>query len=121
MQSIQRFAKERRRCAVPFLMENDRLDMKRTQLLSSGVTIQQDFADAIRPVFYQTEYDEFLYATDEATLFLVRVRGRDYGVTCRHVFTGQGFEPSRRFITQGKQAKKGSLTAPIQCVAYPAS
>jgi hypothetical protein len=72
--------------------------------------IRQDFAYAVRPVFFQTEYDDFLYATDGGTLFLVRFlvryRDRDYGVTCRHVFTGNGFDPNRLFITPEKHAKR---------------
>jgi hypothetical protein len=95
--------------------------MKRQQILSSGRVIRQDFADAIRPVFFQTEYEEFLYATDGGTLFLVRYRGRDYGVTCRHVFTGNGFDPNRLFITQQKNAERRSMPAPIKGVVYPSS
>jgi hypothetical protein len=38
--------------------------MKRIQALSSGLIIQQDLSDAVRAVFYQTEYKEFLYATN---------------------------------------------------------
>jgi hypothetical protein len=95
--------------------------MRRTQTLSSGTIIRQDFADAVRPVFFQTEYDDFLYATDGGTLFLVRYRGRDYGVTCRHVFAGKGFDPNRLFITREKHAKKGSMPAPIKGVAYASS
>src|ERR1700675_1832162 len=95
--------------------------MKHTPTLSSGMTIRQDFADAVRPVFFQTDYDEFLYATDGGTLFLVRYRDRDYGVTCRHVFTGNGFDPNRLFITREKHAKKGSMPAPIKGVAYASS
>jgi hypothetical protein len=33
--------------------------MKRRQVLSSGRIIQQDFSDAVRAVFFQTEYEEF--------------------------------------------------------------
>lgn len=70
------------------------------------MTIRQDFADAVRPVFFQTEYDDFLYATDGGTLFVVRYRDRDYGVTCRHVFTGNGFDPNRLFITRKSTQKR---------------
>lgn len=72
-------------------------------------------------MFFQTDFDDFLYATDGGTLFLVRYSGRDYGVTCRHVFTGTGFDPNRLFITQEKHAKKGSMPAPIKQVAYASS
>ncbi|MGA7452190.1 MAG: hypothetical protein WBW73_13195, partial [Rhodoplanes sp.] len=60
--------------------------MLETQVLSSGLMIRQDFAEAVRPVFFQTESEEFLYATHGGTLFLVVFRGRVYGVTCAHVF-----------------------------------
>jgi hypothetical protein len=93
--------------------------MKREQTLSSGMVINQDFADAIRPVFFQTEYEKFLYATDGGTLFLVRYQGRDYGMTCKHVFTGNGFDPNRLFVTQEKNAQKGSKPAPIKGIVYP--
>src|SRR5882757_8015263 len=60
--------------------------MNQTHTLSSGLVIRQDFAAAIRPVFFQTEFEEFLYATHGGTLFLVSFRGKTYGLTCRHVF-----------------------------------
>jgi hypothetical protein len=76
---------------------------------------------AVRPVFFQTEYEEFLYATDGGTLFLVRFKGRIYGITARHVFTGNGFEPNRLFVTRAKFAKKGTPPAPITGIYYPSS
>ena len=76
--------------------------------------------DAVRPIFYMTEYEEFLYATDGGTLFLVRFKGRIYGITAWHVFKGKGFEPNRLFVTQEKQAKKGTPPAPVKGV-YRAS
>ena len=75
----------------------------------------------MRPVFYMTEYEEFLYATDGGTLFLVKFMGSIYGITARHVFTGNGFEPNRLFVTQEKYAKKGTLPAPIAGVWYPSA
>jgi hypothetical protein len=60
--------------------------MPQTQVLSSGLIIRQDFAEVVRPVFFQTEYEEFPYATHGGTLFPVVFRGRVYGVTCTHVF-----------------------------------
>ena len=41
-----------------------------------GAVDRHDFAEAVRPVFFQTEYDEFMYATHGGTLFLVRFAGR---------------------------------------------
>lgn len=88
---------------------------------SPGGPLHHNIGDAIRPVFFQTEYEEFLYATDGGTLFLVRYKGRIYGITARHVFTGRGFEPNRLFVTREKFAKKGTLPAPIEGIYYPSS
>jgi hypothetical protein len=95
----------------------ERLSMKRIQALSSSLIIQQDFSDAVRAVFYQTEYEQFLYATNGGTLFLVSFRGRVYGLTCKHVI--RDFEPSKLFITQEKYATKGSKPAPVIGLALP--
>ena len=77
--------------------------------------------DAVRPVFFQTDYEAFLYATDGGTLFLVRFKGKIFGVTARHVFTGNGFEPNRLFVTQEKYARKGTLPAPVTGIYYPSA
>jgi hypothetical protein len=87
-----------------------------TQRLSSGIVIRQDIASAVRAVFYQTEMEEFHYATNGGTLFVVYFRGRHYGLTCRHVFGS--FMPGRLFITQDKQAIKGTLPAPVVGLVY---
>lgn len=71
--------------------------MKTTQVLSSGLTVRQDFDEAVRAVFYQTEYEEFFYATHGGTLFFANFRDRIYGLTCKHVFGD--FEPGKLFIT----------------------
>ncbi len=84
--------------------------------------VQHDgIGNAIRPVFFQTDYEEYLYATDGGTLFLVRFRGRTYGLTARHVFTGNGFDPSRLFVTREKFAKKGTPPAPVNGFYYPSA
>jgi hypothetical protein len=93
--------------------------MRRIQALSSGLIIKQDFSDAVRAAFYQTEYEEFLYATNGGTLFLVSFRGRVYGLTCKHVIGD--FEPGKLFITQQKYATKGSKPAPIVGLALPSA
>lgn len=86
----------------------------------SGVQ-HHGIGDAVRPVFFQTDYEEFLYATDGGTLFLVRFKGRIYGITARHVFTGNGFEPNRLFVTQEKYAKKGTPPAPVTGIYHPSA
>lgn len=75
--------------------------------------------DAVRPVLFQTDYEEFLYATDGGTLFLVQFRGKIYGITARHVFTGNGFEPGKLFVTREKYATKGTPPAPITGIYHP--
>jgi hypothetical protein len=93
--------------------------MREAQMLSSGLAIRQDFAEAVRPVFFQTDDEEFLYATHGGTLFLVVLRGRVYGVTCGHVFGD--FPHGRLFVTQDKQAQKGSMPAHVTGLAFPSS
>jgi hypothetical protein len=97
----------------------ERVSTKRTQTLSSGVIVRQDFSDAVRAAFYQTEYEDFVYATNGGTLFLVSFCGRVYGLTCKHVIGN--FEPGRLFITQEKHATKGSKPAPIIGLAIPSA
>ncbi|MFK4488892.1 hypothetical protein [Bradyrhizobium sp. USDA 336] len=78
-----------------------------------------DFTAAVRPVFFQTPFEEFLYATHGGTLFLVNFRGITYGMTCGHVF--KDFGHGQLFVTQEKNAKKGSKPAPIAGIYYPSS
>jgi hypothetical protein len=93
--------------------------MKRTQTLSSGLIVQQDFRDSIRPVFFETDVEEFMYATHGGTLFIVNFGGRAYGLTCGHVF--QDFEVARLFIAGEKQAKKGSTPARVKSLCHASS
>src|SRR5262245_45814132 len=93
--------------------------MSDTQILSSGLIIRQDFAAAVRPVFFQTDHEEFVYATHGGTLFLVGFRGRVYGLTCGHVFGD--FSPGQIFITQQKHAQKGSKPGHVVGLAYPSA
>jgi len=81
--------------------------------------IGQDFSDAIRPVFFETEYPDFLYATHGGMVFVIEFRGRAYGLTCGHVF--KDFEPGKLFVTDEKRAKKGSMPARIKTLCYPSS
>jgi hypothetical protein len=90
--------------------------MKIEQKLSSGILVRQDIGDAVRPVFFQTDYEEFLYATHGGTLFVVRFRGRIYALTCNHVF--KDFPTGRLFVVNNKHAEKGSLPARIEGVRF---
>lgn len=85
--------------------------MLQTQTLSSGLIVRQDFTAAVRPVFFQTEFEEFLYATHGGTLFLVVFAGRVYALTCHHVF--KDFRHGTLIVTDEKFAKKGSKPAHV--------
>jgi hypothetical protein len=92
---------------------------KRNQTLSSGLVVQQDFSESVRAVFFQTEFEDFLYATHGGTLFLVSFRGRVYALTCKHVFGD--FPEGTLFITQEKQGIKGSKPAPVAGAVFPSA
>jgi hypothetical protein len=90
-----------------------------TQTLASGLVVRQDFRGAVRPVFFQTEFDDFLYATHGGTLFVVQFRDKMYALTCGHVF--KDFPHSRLFIANERVAQKGSKPAPVGGICYPSS
>ena len=59
-----------------------------TQTLASGVAVRQDFTKAVRPVFFQTEFEEWLYATHGGTLFIVDTARKVECTWCaRHLST----------------------------------
>lgn len=93
--------------------------MIRSQILGSGLQIRQDFRDAIRPIFFQTDFEEFLYATHGGTLFIVSYRSQFFALTCRHVF--KDFEWGQLFIPGNKIATIGDRPAPIKTICYPSS
>jgi hypothetical protein len=90
--------------------------MKSTQVLASGVTIRQDFRDAIRAVFFQTGIEDWEYATHGGTLFVVNYQGKVYGVTCGHV--RKDFEWRQLVVTD---KKIGTRAAGLKNVCYPSS
>ena len=79
----------------------------------------QDFGESVRPVFFQTDLEEFLYATHGGTMFVVRYHRRLYGLTCKHVL--REFQPNQIFIADEKQAKQGSKPAPVKTLCFPSS
>ena len=93
--------------------------MKRSQMLSSGLTVRQDFRDSVRFVMFETGYEGWEYATDGGTAFLVSFRGTIYALTCRHVL--KNFEYRQLVITHRKSASKGGKIAGIAGVLYPSS
>jgi hypothetical protein len=93
--------------------------MKLRQILSSGLWIEQDLSAAVRPALFQTDFEEFLYATHGGTLFVVSFKGRPYALTCRHIF--KDFEFERLFIGADKVAQKGAKPAILKGQCYPSS
>jgi hypothetical protein len=81
--------------------------------------IREEFAKAVRPVFFQTEHEEWLYATHAGTPFLVTFNWCVNGVTCGHVFSD--FPHGQLFVTQEKHAQKGRMPAHVTGLAYPSS
>ena len=89
------------------------------QTLSSGLIIRQSISDSVRPIFFQTDLEDFLYATHGGTAFVVNFSGRVYALTCGHVF--KDFDHGRLFVTAEKHAKAGSGRPQIKAVYYPSS
>jgi hypothetical protein len=79
----------------------------------------QNIAEAIRPVFFTTDYEEHAYASHGGTLFLVEFEGRLYGLTCQHVFGD--FSRDRLFVVQDKFGKKGTPPAKIAAFYNPSA
>src|SRR5208283_5144021 len=86
---------------------------------AQDTNVRPNFSLAVRPVFYQTALDEFLYATHGGTMFIVRFRGQPYGLTCKHVF--REFDPNTIFIADERHAKIGSKPAPVKTLCFPSS
>jgi hypothetical protein len=88
-------------------------DQRIEQRLASGVTIRQDFRTSTRFPFFQTGHDEWQYATNGGTLFVVQYRGKPYGLTCRHIV--QTFDWSQLVVTS---ERFGGGAAGLAHVAY---
>lgn len=93
--------------------------MRRAQTLSSGLIVRQDIRNSVRPVFFETRYPEYPYATHGGTLFLINYRGRVYALTCRHVFGD--FAAERLFVVAKQNAKVGCPRAIVKTICYPSS
>ncbi len=87
---------------------------RRTQILSSGIIIRQDFRDCARMVFFDTDSNDWSYATHGGTAFIVVFHGQPYAFTCRHVFGD--FNWRELIITD---TKFGSLIVKPQSIDYP--
>ena len=98
------------------VVEPANLSMRVQQRLASGLTISQDFRTSVRFPVFETGFEEWPIATNGGTLFLVTVRGRVFGLTCRHVL--KGFEWRQLRVTE---AKIGKMFAPIRGLVYPSA
>jgi hypothetical protein len=78
---------------------------------SAGTGLADTYARAARGVFFETDCEEFLYATHGGTAFLVRVRNRLYALTCGHVIVN--FDVRRIFLTRDFFGVKGTPPAPV--------
>jgi len=88
-------------------------------LTSAGARtpIPQGYARCVRPILFQTSFEEWKYATHGGTLFIVQFEERVFGVTCRHVF--KDFEPSRLFVAPRTLPEKGDSPAFVERIWYP--
>lgn len=89
---------------------------RRTQVLASGLTIRQDFRDAVRFAFFETKWPGWPYGTHGGTVFVVNYRGKCYGLTAGHV--RQDFDWSQLIVTE---KKVGTKRAPLRGIYYPSS
>lgn len=60
-------------------------DPRVTQIHPSGIMIRQDFRDCVRFMMFQTDDEDWQYATHGGTGFVVCHKGRYFGVTCRPI------------------------------------
>lgn len=77
----------------------------------------RDIANAIRPALFQTELEEWRYATDGGTVFIVRYEGQMFGVSCKHVFVN--FSPRDLFIGNNPIYENGSPPAQVGGMTSP--
>jgi hypothetical protein len=79
----------------------------------------QNFAAAVRPVFFDTDIEEWRYGTHGGTLFLVEHQQRVFALTCRQVF--RDFLNERLFISGEYMPRKGARPAPVKSMAFPSA
>lgn len=89
------------------------------QRLSTGEYLWQDFSASVRPVFFETDYEEWRYGTNGGTLFVVELRQHVFALTCAHVF--KGFRDDKLFIFGRRIPQKGARGAPVKGMASPSS
>ena len=88
-------------------------DRRVEQRLASGVVIRQDFRSSTRFPFFDTGYEQWKYATNGGTLFLVQYLGRPYALTCQHI--AQTYRWNELIVTS---EKFGGKVAGLAHAAY---
>jgi hypothetical protein len=76
--------------------------------------MRQDIRAAVRPVLFQTDFEEWPYSHG-GSLFVVNFRGRCYGLTCKHVIGDEG--ANYLFVAPDHMPAIGMRPARIECVA----
>ena len=84
------------------------------QRLASGLLIKQDIRKSVRPIVFETGFDEWPYATHGGTAFIVRLDNRFWALTCKHVV--RDFEWKQLALTD---EKFGKMIAGIRSINYP--
>ena len=76
--------------------------------------MRQDIKAAVRPVLYQTDWEEWPYCHG-GSLVVVNFDGRCYGLTCRHVIGDEG--ANHLFVAPSQVPAIGMCPASIERVA----
>jgi hypothetical protein len=76
--------------------------------------VPSEIADSVRFICFETHLEDFRYATNGGTAFLVRRKGIPFGITCRHVL--RGFSIDDLVITD---ARTGQKAAGIRGMYHP--
>ncbi|WP_441239424.1 hypothetical protein [Bradyrhizobium sp. 930_D9_N1_4] len=66
----------------------------------------REIADSVRFVCFETGLEDFRYATNGGTAFIVRRKGTPFGLTCRHVL--RGFSIDDLVITDAPMGQKAA-------------
>jgi SEC-C motif len=68
--------------------------------------VPREIADSVRFVCFETHLEDFRYATNGGTAFIVRRKGTPFGITCRHVL--RGFSIDDLVITDARTGRKAA-------------
>src|SRR5215470_12343868 len=77
--------------------------------------VPREIADSVRFVCFEAHLEDFRYATNGGTAFIVRRNGTPFGITCRHVL--RGFSIDDLVITDAQTGRK--RPASRECTTCP--